>query len=101
DDPRLEILTCDASEFLRRQPANSFDLIFADAMPGKFIHLDEALALVKRGGLYIVDDLLPQENWPEDHAPKLAELTTKLMSLPDFSSVLLRWSIGIMILTRV
>src|SRR6267142_3495959 len=41
-DKRLEILTLDAGEFLRQQHAGSFDLVFADAMPGKFVYLDEA-----------------------------------------------------------
>ena len=100
-DQRLEILTCDAGEFLRQHPAQSFDLIFADAMPGKFIYLDETLALVKRGGFYVVDDLLPQENWPEDHAPKVTALLAKLSSLVDFRSVSLDWSSGIMILVRI
>ena len=101
DDHRLDILTCDASEFLRKQPANSFDLIFADAMPGKFTHLDEALASVTHGGFYVVDDLLPQENWPAEHAPKVAELISKLTSLAEFRFVLLEWSSGIMVLTHV
>src|ERR1035441_1151256 len=34
-DNRLTIETCEGSEFLRRQPPQSFDVVFADAMPGK------------------------------------------------------------------
>ena len=49
-DPRLEIVTEDAAVFLRRQAVASFDLIFADAMPGKYELLDEALALLRPGG---------------------------------------------------
>jgi mannose-6-phosphate isomerase-like protein (cupin superfamily) len=37
-------------EFLRDQPAESFDLVFADAMPGKYEGLDDALSVVKTGG---------------------------------------------------
>ena len=37
-----------------------FDLIYADAWPGKFTHLDRALSLLTRGGIYFIDDLLPQ-----------------------------------------
>ena len=48
----------------------SFDLIFADAIPGKYEHLNETLALLRRGGLYVVDDMLPQPTWPKDHAPR-------------------------------
>ena len=34
-DKRLTLLTTAGSEFLRRQPAESFDFVFADAMPGQ------------------------------------------------------------------
>ena len=100
-DGRLEIVTCDAAEFLQAQPAASFDLVFADAMPGKFLHLDAALTLVQSGGFYVVDDLLPQENWPTDHAAKVGELIRKLSALAEFRSVSLSWSSGVMILTRL
>src|SRR5215471_18143261 len=36
DDIRLEIVTEDAAAFLARQPRRAFDLIFADAMIGKY-----------------------------------------------------------------
>src|SRR5215472_15062153 len=52
-DPRLEIVTDDAAAFLLRQPKKSFDLIFADAMIGKYELLDEAIALLRSGGLYV------------------------------------------------
>ena len=48
----------------------SFDLIFANAIPGKYEHLDETLALLRCGGLYVVDDMLPQPTWQKDHAPR-------------------------------
>src|ERR1700729_3567749 len=34
DDPRLTLETADGIEFLRAQPSKSFDMVFADAMPG-------------------------------------------------------------------
>jgi predicted O-methyltransferase YrrM len=100
-DARLEIITCDGAEFLSTQPPSSFDLVFADAFPGKFLHIDDALALVRSGGFYVVDDLLPQKNWPADHPPKVRELIDKLSRLVEFRSVSLFWSSGVMILTRI
>ena len=100
-DGRLEILTLDAAEFLGKQPPGSFDLVFADAMPGKFVQLDKALALVRRGGFYVVDDLLPQENWPSEHAPKVDQLIAKLAALTELRSVGLTRASGVMILTRI
>jgi hypothetical protein len=41
--------------------------LFADAWPGNFSHLDQALALVRIGGRHFIDDLFPQRNWPEGH----------------------------------
>ena len=54
----------DGAEYLRGASAQQFDLIYADAWPGKFSHLDDALALLRPGGMYVIDDLLPQANWP-------------------------------------
>src|SRR5688572_11171462 len=68
-DPRVTFHVIDGGEFLERLPAPGFDLIYADAWPGKFSHLDAALAMLRPGGIYVIDDLLPHPNWPEDHAP--------------------------------
>ena len=61
-------------EILKALPRKGFDLIFADTWPGKFSQLPETLALVRPGGFYVVDDLLPQPNWPEGHAASLERL---------------------------
>ncbi|GAC1634950.1 MAG: hypothetical protein NVS9B14_11580 [Candidatus Acidiferrum sp.] len=100
-DPRVKFVTCDAVEFLESQPPESFDLVFADAMPGKFLYLDSALRLIRAGGCYVVDDLLPQENWPPGHQTKVTNLLETLSRLDTFRSVLLNWSSGIMIPTRI
>lgn len=75
-DPRVSFVVQDGGKLLETltQQDQRFDLIFADTWPGKYTHLDLALALVKPGGLYITDDMLPQANWPEGHAPKVAAL---------------------------
>ena len=49
-DSRLTLVTSGGLEFLREQPAASFDFVFADAMPGKYDGLEDALAVVKVGG---------------------------------------------------
>ena len=99
-DPRLELVTADAAEFLRRQACVSFDLIFADAMIGKYELLDEALALLRPGGLYVIDDMLPQANWPEDHAPRVPRLIADLATRPAFRIVSLAWSSGLVVVAR-
>ena len=99
-DTRLEIITADAADFLRRQADASFDLIFADAMPGKYELLDETLALLRPGGLYIIDDMLPQANWPEGHAQRVPRLIAGLAARPAFRIVSLAWASGLVVVAR-
>ena len=67
-DPRVTFHVMDGADFISNAPQDRFDLIYADAWPGKFTHLDETLSLLRVGGIYFIDDLLPQPNWPEGHA---------------------------------
>jgi predicted O-methyltransferase YrrM len=99
-DKRLTLVTEDGAAFLRKQPPGSFDLVFADAMPGKYEALGEALAVVKPGGFYVVDDMLPQPNWPEGHAGKIPVFLEELAARPDFSIVPLIWASGVVIAAR-
>jgi predicted O-methyltransferase YrrM len=98
-DARLRLVLEDASRFLASATAG-FDLIYADAWPGKYSDLDRALALVNPGGIYLVDDMLPQPNWPEGHAPKAATLAGRLLSLAGFESTWLEWSTGLIICVK-
>jgi predicted O-methyltransferase YrrM len=99
-DRRLTLLTADAAGFLWRQKHCIFDLVFADAMPGKYIALDEALALVKPGGFYVVDDMLPQPNWPEGHDHKAAALIEHLAQNKQFQASAMSWASGIIVMVR-
>ncbi len=99
-DGRLQIVTADAAAFLRGQDAETYDLIFADAMLGKYELLDEALALLPPGGLYVIDDMLPQDNWPEDHAPRVPRLIADLAGRADYHIVSLAWSSGLVVVAR-
>jgi predicted O-methyltransferase YrrM len=100
NDPRLSLVLEDAVDFLVRQPPASFDLVFADALRGKFEGLDDALAVVKPGGFYIIDDLLPQPNWPEGHAEKVPTLIEQLAARSDFQIVTMAWASGIVLAVR-
>src|ERR1044071_4764335 len=83
-DPRVTFHHGDGAAFLEQSPPDSYDLVYADTWAGKFTHLELALALVRRGGLYVIDDLLPQPNWPADHAPKVPRLVEALEARQDF-----------------
>jgi predicted O-methyltransferase YrrM len=99
-DPRLTLVLEDGIQFLIKQPPQNFDFIFADAMPGKYESLEEALALVKPGGFYVVDDMLPQPNWPEGHDARAAALMQRLSRETEFNVAAISWSSGIILLVR-
>lgn len=102
DDPRVEFVVADGGMWLETQEAavGTYDLVFADTWPGKFDHLDEALALVAVGGLYVVDDLLPQASWPENHQVKVDALVERLSALEGWKTTRLDDATGVMICAR-
>lgn len=101
-DPRLQLVLEDGGTWLAAQVAakQRFDLVFADAWPGKYSCLEPALALLAPGGLYVVDDMLPQPNWPDGHPPRVAALLQTLAAHPDLAIAPLDWSTGVVVATR-
>jgi predicted O-methyltransferase YrrM len=100
EDKRLTLVTSGGLEFLSTQRAETFDLVFADAMPGKYDGLDDALAVVKVGGFYVIDDMLPQPNWPEGHSAKVPALIEKLAANAAFEVLPLVWASGVVVAVR-
>jgi len=99
-DLRLTVACADGDDFLRSLQGQRFDFIFADTWAGKYRLLDEALALLNPGGLYVIDDMLPQPNWPEGHAEKVADLVATLEQREDFRLTKLSWASGVMLAAK-
>jgi len=99
-DHRVTFHVMDGALFLRPSLSRQFDLVYADAWPGKFSHLGQALSLLRPGGIYVIDDLLAQPNWPEGHAPKVPVLIDDLERRDDFVTVRLSWASGLMLVVR-
>jgi predicted O-methyltransferase YrrM len=87
-------------KFLSGLQGKNFDLIFADTWPGKFVGLELALAVLKVGGFYVIDDLLPQSSWPEDHAPKVPKLVESLAQRRDLVICPMSWSSGLLVAVK-
>ena len=104
-DPRVRFVTQSGEEFLAAATAaittqGRYDLIFADSWPGKYWDLDLALELLVPGALYVIDDMLPQANWPADHPPKVEALIATLEAHPDLHVTKLAWASGLILATR-
>jgi len=99
-DERVEFILGDGEKLILSTKQKSIDFIFADTWPGKYNHVKETLALLKKGGIYLIDDMLPQENWPEGHSERSRELVKYLENRDDFMLTKLCWSTGIIICTK-
>jgi predicted O-methyltransferase YrrM len=100
-DHRLTVACDDGDNFVRSLHGEHFDFIFADTWAGKYRLLDETLALLNPAGLYVIDDMLPQANWPEGHDKKAADLIARLEQMDGFRITKLSWGSGIIIATRI
>jgi predicted O-methyltransferase YrrM len=99
-DPRVTFHLVDGGTFLARSAPRQFDFIYADTWPGKFAHLDLALSLLRVGGIYVIDDLLPQSSWPAGHAPRVPSVIADLESRDGFVATKLAWATGLMLVVR-
>jgi len=100
-DPRLTVVCADGDDFLKSLNGQHFDFIFADTWSGKYRLLDEALALMNPSGLYVIDDMLAQPNWPEGHAQKVAHLVNALEQRRDLHITKMSWASGIIVATKL
>jgi predicted O-methyltransferase YrrM len=101
DDERVNLILEDGGKWIENYDGPQFDLIFADAWPGKYSHLDEVFSLLKVGGIYIIDDMSEQPNWPEGHAEKATLLIEILEKRTDFHLVKMNWSTGVILMTKI
>lgn len=99
-DPRVDFHVCDGGVFIEENRDKKFDIIFADTWPGKFYLLEEVLDMVQPNGIYIIDDLNQQPNWPDGHEAKVEALIEQLEQRKDFHLLKLDWSTGIIIMTK-
>jgi predicted O-methyltransferase YrrM len=100
-DDRIEFILADGYKWLQEYEGKKFDLIFADAMPGKYDLFEETLHMLKSGGFYVIDDMMPQTNWPAGHAEKVETFIHMLDSRKDLILTKMNWSTGIIIAVKL
>jgi predicted O-methyltransferase YrrM len=101
NDPRVTIICEDGNKWIKSNQDKKFDLIFADAWPGKYESLEKTLALLKAGGIYLIDDMLAQPNWPIGHQDNVDKLVAYLETLKYIQLTKMNWSTGLIIVTKL
>jgi len=100
-DPRVKFVLADGHEWIKEYSGEKFDLVFADAIPGKYDLFEETLALIKVGGFYVIDDMVPQPNWPLGHSVRAKKLITMLEGRDDVTLTKMNWSTGLVIVVKI
>ncbi|CAN5595571.1 hypothetical protein BH23BAC1_BH23BAC1_19270 [soil metagenome] len=100
EDRRVNLICQNGTEWIKAYKGDKFDLIFADAWPGKYSEIEEILELVKSGGFYVIDDMIAQPNWPEGHPQKVEKLIDYLEKRDDFNLTKMKWSTGLIIAAK-
>ncbi|WP_396634712.1 O-methyltransferase [Maribacter sp. R86514] len=100
DDDRVEVVCKDGADWIKEYSGAKFDLIFADAWPGKYSEIDEVLNLINVGGFYIIDDMTKQPNWPAGHEDNVIELTAYLEQRKDLQLTKMNWSTGLIMAVK-
>jgi predicted O-methyltransferase YrrM len=99
-DNRLNVVLADGGKWIEENRNQQFDYIFADTWHGKYLLIDEVLSMLNKGGFYIIDDMLPQPNWPEGHQEKVMKLVAYLEAREDLVMTKQVWATGIIIAVK-
>lgn len=100
EDKRLNLTHIDGAEWVKNNSLEKFDFIFADTWHGKYLLLDEVLAMLNKGGIYIIDDMIPQPNWPDGHYEKAEKLIEALDKKENLIVTKQIWATGIIIVAK-
>jgi predicted O-methyltransferase YrrM len=96
--PYVSILTADGTEALGT--LGTFDLIFADAAPIKYGHIEAVLAALRPRGLLVIDDTHIGNNAAETAREKVETLRQFVRKHPELTSVELDWATGVIVASR-
>ena len=99
-DPRVEFVTGDADAWLDSYAGPRFDLAYVDCRPGKFHRLPDLLDLLAPGGIYVVDDLLPQATWPHDHQGRVDGFLQRIPAEERLHVTAMAWGAGVLVGAR-
>jgi len=100
-DTRVSFVTADADAWLDSYAGPPLALAYVDCRPGKFHHLDDLVGLLEPGGLYVVDDLLPQPTWPGDHQTRVDNFLAHLPERSNLLGTTATWASGVLVGTRI
>jgi predicted O-methyltransferase YrrM len=80
--------------------AGTFDLVFADAAPIKYGHLDAVLGALRPSGVLVIDDVHLGPGASQTARERVAALRRQINVHPLMASVELDWASGVIVASR-
>lgn len=100
EDNRVTVVCADAAKWLAGYRGPAFDIAFVDWRVGKFQDRRLVIDHLTTGGLYVVDDLLPQPTWPTDHPSRVDRFLTEITTEADLAVTAMSWGSGLVVASR-
>jgi predicted O-methyltransferase YrrM len=94
----IRIVTADALETLGT--LGTYDLVFADAAPIKYGHIDSVLGTLRPGGLLVLDDLRGGMRTDEAQRAEKDALRATLLRHPEVHAVEFDWASGVILAAK-
>jgi len=99
-DPRVEFATADANDWVAAYAGPPFDLVFADCRVGKLERRDEVLRLLRRGGIYVADDLRTKPFWAGGYQSRVDRFLAEIATQPCLQVAVMDWASGLIVAAR-
>lgn len=100
DEPQVDVVHVDATEWLETYAGPPFDLVFVDTTVTKFDRRDLLLRNMSPGALLIGDDLVPGPTWTERHPARVSAFREEIVREPRLAVTLLDWASGLVVAAR-
>jgi predicted O-methyltransferase YrrM len=94
----VEILMADASDVI--DTLGAFNLVFADAAPVKYRHIDSVFAALQPRGILVIDDLEPGAQTSDLQRTEKAELRRAIFGKTSLRGVEIATSTGVIMAAR-
>jgi predicted O-methyltransferase YrrM len=97
DDPRVQVIITDATDWLESYDGPPFDFAFVDTTTTKFHRRDSLFKHLADGALFVADDLLPQQSWAPEHPARVEVFRKEILLEPNLVPTLMDWSSGLLV----
>jgi demethylmenaquinone methyltransferase/2-methoxy-6-polyprenyl-1,4-benzoquinol methylase len=96
--PYVALLRADGREAIGT--LGTFDLVFADAAPIKYGHIEAVLTALRPRGLLVIDDTHIGSDAAQTARQQLETLRRRVSNHPELTSVELDWASGVIVASR-